>query len=107
MPFSDTTPRTELPPKGLPTQRILEAREAMESTGLLEQPPLKAEGTSLRVEGPDVQLIDSHRELLAVAEAMLAFLPSGDYPTAGANTFAVKLRDEVRQAINTGRFFHR
>jgi hypothetical protein len=66
--------------------------------GLLEQPPLKAEGTSLRVEGPDVQLIDSHRELLAACEAF----------TEADNHDGIQLAYAMaRKAIANGRWWHR
>ncbi len=56
----------------------------------------------LRVKQDDA-LRESHAELLAACEAVLEFLPTGDYPSAGKASAAVTTREQVRAAIANGK----
>lgn len=128
-----------LPPKLAPTQRIIEARgdvncvcgrpaiscgycsaeclereeaKAEAATGLLPQSALKAEGVdpSLAVAGPDVQLIDSHRELLNYAVVIQPLLYVG---STCSSCFRSDRHDAncpvgmFAAAIANARWFHR
>lgn len=47
----------------------------------------------------NARLIFAAPDLLAACEAMLEFLPIGDYPTAGSKSKAIQTRDMVKAAI--------